>query len=75
MRTLELLLFAACVTSTAAQRLNHRYAVSARAETDVGEPLVLSSFLPHNASAAKAAAQVTLPGWDKPRFESATVET
>ena len=42
--------------------LHHRYDTQAVSETDAGEALRLSSFLPHDSASAKAASKVELDG-------------
>jgi len=57
------LLFLVSVTA-----LHHRFDVSARSETDAGEPLMLSKFLPHDALAAREASTVKLEGWNRTSY-------
>ena len=46
--------------------LHHRYDTQAVSETDAGEALRLSSFLPHDSASAKAASKVELDGTQPP---------
>lgn len=65
LRTCVLLL-----TISGAVGLHHRFDVSAvsPADADVGEPLRLSSHLPHDAEAARNAATVSLDGWNRTSY-------
>jgi len=53
---------------SAAYGLHHRFDTQAVSETDAGEALRLSSFLPHDSASAKAASKVELDGWNRTSY-------